>query len=45
MDLAGYSKFMEGKLTDWELPQKNIDAAEAELASLPKAKAAKTGKW
>ena len=45
MDLVGYSKFLEGKLPDWELPQKNIDAAEAELKSLPKAKWSRTGKW
>jgi tryptophan synthase beta chain len=45
MDLAGYSKFLEGKLTDWELPQANIEAAEQDLKDLPKAKMNKTGKW
>jgi len=36
MDLAGYSKFLNGELSDYSLPQAEIDAAEKELAGLPK---------
>jgi len=36
MDLAGYSKFLNGELSDYSLPQAEIDAAEKELANLPK---------
>ena len=36
MDLAGYSKYLNGELTDYSLPQEEIDRAERELESLPK---------
>ena len=36
MDLAGYSKFLNGELTDYSLPQEEIDRAEKELDGLPK---------
>ncbi len=36
MDLAGYSKFLNGELTDYSLPQEEIDKAEKELDGLPK---------
>jgi tryptophan synthase beta chain len=36
MDLAGYSKFLNNELTDYSLPQEEIDAAEKELERLPK---------
>jgi len=36
MDLVGYSKFLNGELTDYVLPQEEIDKAERELDSLPK---------
>lgn len=38
MDLVGYSKFLNGELTDYTLPQDEIDKAEQELDSLPKIK-------
>jgi len=38
MDLVGYSKFLNGELTDYALPQEEIDKAEKELDSLPKIK-------
>jgi tryptophan synthase beta chain len=45
MDLVGYQKYFAHELQDYALPQEEIDRAEAELASLPKASTAKTGKW
>ena len=45
MDLLGYQKFLAGELTDYVLPQQEIDKAEAELNVLPKASLAKSGKW
>ncbi|MDD5675303.1 MAG: TrpB-like pyridoxal phosphate-dependent enzyme [Chitinivibrionales bacterium] len=45
MDMVGYSKFINGQLHDHKLPQEKIAKAEAELAALPKAAVAKTGKW
>ena len=45
MDMLGYQKYFEGKLSDYALPQAQIDKAEKELESLPKAEAKKTGKW
>lgn len=36
MDLAGYSKYLNGELTDYSLPQEEIDRAEKELEQLPK---------
>ncbi len=45
MDLLGYQKFLAGQLSDYVLPQEEIDAAEKELDSFPKAEVKKTGKW
>ncbi|MFP4415652.1 MAG: TrpB-like pyridoxal phosphate-dependent enzyme [Chitinispirillaceae bacterium] len=45
MDLLGYSKYFNGELSDYTLPQQDIDKAEAELTDFPKAQAKKTGKW
>jgi tryptophan synthase beta chain len=45
MDLAGYAKYFDGQLRNYELPQAEIDRAEAELKPYPKAEARKTGKW
>jgi tryptophan synthase beta chain len=36
MDLVGYSKFLNGELSDYSLPQEEIDKAEKELENLPK---------
>jgi hypothetical protein len=45
LDLAGYQKFLDGQLADYELPQEKIDQAEADLKSFTKAAVNKTGKW
>jgi tryptophan synthase beta chain len=45
MDMLGYQKYFEGKLSDYVLPQEQIDKAEKELEAFPKAEARKTGKW
>jgi tryptophan synthase beta chain len=36
MDLAGYSKFLNGELSDYSLPQEEIEKAKRELGGLPK---------
>ena len=38
MDLLGYSKFLNGELTDYSLPQEDIDKYLAPLADYPKPK-------
>jgi tryptophan synthase beta chain len=45
MDLSGYDAFLAGKLTDYELPQQDLDKFTAPLKNLPKAEMKKTGKW
>jgi tryptophan synthase beta chain len=45
MDLLGYDKFFSGELSNYSLPQEEIDKAESELASFPKAQVNRTGKW
>ncbi|KMQ52903.1 Tryptophan synthase beta chain [Chitinispirillum alkaliphilum] len=45
MDLLGYSKFLNGELSDHELPVEEIEKAESQLTSLPKAKIQKSGNW
>ena len=45
MDLAGYQKYFEGQLTDYSLPQADIEKFLRELNGLPQAPANKTGKW
>jgi tryptophan synthase beta chain len=45
MDLLGYSKFLNNELSDYALPQEEIERAESELKDFPKAEARKTGKW
>jgi len=44
MDLGGYAKYLEGQLTDYELPQTEIDRAEADLKNYPKAEVRKSRK-
>ncbi|NLE02212.1 MAG: TrpB-like pyridoxal-phosphate dependent enzyme, partial [Fibrobacter sp.] len=36
LDLLGYQKFLAGQLSDYILPQEEIDKAEKELDVLPK---------
>jgi tryptophan synthase beta chain len=45
MDLSGYDAFMAGKLSDYELPEADLQKFTAPLKSFPKAEARKTGKW
>jgi tryptophan synthase beta chain len=45
MDLLGYQKYLAGQLSDYSLPQEEIERAEAELTDLPKPAVAKSGKW
>jgi tryptophan synthase beta chain len=45
MDLSGYDAFLSGKLSDYELPEKDLEKFTNELKNLPKAQIRKTGKW
>jgi len=45
MDLTGYDAFLSGKLTDYELPDEDLQKSTDELSDLPKAEMRKTGKW
>lgn len=45
MDLAGYSRYFEKELTDYALPQEEIDKAEATLKDYPPVAEQKTGRW
>lgn len=45
MDLVGYDKYFQGQLTDYSLPQADIDRWTAKIACFPKPEARKTGKW
>lgn len=45
MDLTGYDAYLSGKLTDYEMPQEDIDKYTSELTDLPKPSTAKSGKW
>ena len=40
VDLAAYDSFFQGKLSDHDLPQEQIDAALKDIASYPKPKQA-----
>jgi tryptophan synthase beta chain len=45
MDLVGYDKYFQGQLTDYALPQADIDRFTAKIANFPKPESRKTGKW
>jgi len=45
MDLAGYSRYFEDELTDYALPQKEIDKAEEVLKDYPPVAEQKTDRW
>jgi tryptophan synthase beta chain len=45
MDLAGYDAYLSGRLTDYAMPDSEIQENLAKLAGMPKAPARKTGKW
>lgn len=45
MDLLGYDAYLAGKLSDYSMPQDEIQKYTAELKKLPKAEMRKSGKW
>ena len=45
MDLLGYDAYFSGKLTDYELPQEELQKFTKDLDALPKAEIRKSGKW
>ncbi len=45
MELAGYDAYLSGNLTDYSLPDEEIQQNLAKLAGMPKAEARKSGKW
>jgi tryptophan synthase beta chain len=45
MDLAGYDKFLTGKLTAYSMPRHKIEESLSKLKKFPKAKKVKTGRW
>ncbi len=45
MDLAGYDKFLSGKLTAYALPKHKIQDSLCALKGFPQAKKLKTGRW
>ncbi len=45
MDLMGYDAYLSGKLTDYELPEEELQKYLKDLENLPKAEMRKTGKW
>jgi tryptophan synthase beta chain len=45
MDLVGYSKFMDGQLIDYPLPEEDLRESLKVLDGLPRPMAAKTGRW
>ena len=45
MDLIGYDAYLSGKLTDYELPEEELQKYLRDLESLPKAEMRKSGKW
>ena len=45
LDLTGYEMFLAGKLTDYSLPEEEMQKNLESIKNLPKPPAAKTGKW
>ena len=45
MDLAGYDKFLSGKLRAYTLAKHKIEASLCALKKFPQAKKEKSGKW
>jgi len=45
MDLTGYQAYNEGKLTDFPLPDEDLQQSLKVMEQLPKPSPAKTGKW
>ena len=45
MDLAGYDAYLSGKLTDYVLPDDEVQKNLQALKRMPKAEARKSGRW
>ena len=45
MDLAGYEKYFSGELTDYSLPQEELDAFTEVLKNHPSAAVRRSGRW
>jgi tryptophan synthase beta chain len=45
MDLAGYEKFLSGKLDEYSLPEEDLRKSLESIKNLPKAPITKSGKW
>jgi len=45
MDLTGYDAYLSGKLTDYELPEEELQKYIKDLENLPKAEMRKSGRW
>ena len=45
MDLTGYDAYLSGKLTDYELPDEEMNKYLKDLENLPKAEIRKSGRW
>jgi tryptophan synthase beta chain len=45
MDMLGYDAYMSGRLSDYELPQEDLEKFTAPLSGLPDAEMRKSGKW
>ncbi len=45
MDLTGYEKFFSGGLTDYALPEEEIQKSLESIEGLPKPQISKSGKW
>ena len=45
MDLTGYDAYLSGKLTDYELPDEEMNKYLKDLENLPKAQMRKSGNW
>ncbi len=45
MDLVGYDAYLSGKLSDYEMPEADLEKYTGQLKNLPKAAMRKSGKW
>ncbi len=45
MDLTGYNAYLSGKLSDYELPEEELQKYTKDLENLPKAEMRKSGRW
>ena len=45
MDLTGYNAYLSGKLTDYEMPEEELQKYTKDLENLPPAEERKSGQW